>query len=150
MDFDNDYEQFKDQIFELEDKLRIFIDGSFQKLQSSSQALNLLKKFESFNIPCMKVCRKCHLTDLHLFTLYKDVVADKYSQILKTYGKEVENIKRMYQRLSEEPPVSRDMPPICGKIMWARQLFRRIHEPMTIFQKNSPEILKVSSFLPSL
>lgn len=32
---------------------------------------------------------------------------------------------------------------MAGKITWARQLFRRIHEPMRVF-KMYPEILKVS------
>ena len=32
---------------------------------------------------------------------------------------------------------------VAGKITWARQLFRRIHEPMRVF-KTYPEILKVS------
>ena len=32
---------------------------------------------------------------------------------------------------------------MAGKITWARQLFRRIHEPMRVF-KTYPEILKAS------
>ena len=32
---------------------------------------------------------------------------------------------------------------MAGKITWARQLFRRIHEPMRVF-KTYPEILKVT------
>uniref|UniRef100_A0A4W3JTU8 Dynein axonemal heavy chain 8 n=1 Tax=Callorhinchus milii TaxID=7868 RepID=A0A4W3JTU8_CALMI len=33
----------------------------------------------------------------------------------------------------EDPPLARDMPPIAGKILWVRQLFRRIHEPIDYF-----------------
>ena len=29
-----------------------------------------------------------------------------------------------------------------GKIMWARQLFRRINEPMELFQDKAPHLLK--------
>ena len=34
----------------------------------------------------------------------------------------------------DDPPIPRDMPPVAGKISWARQLFRRIQEPMEIFK----------------
>ena len=54
----------------------------------------------------------------------------------------------MYQRHSENPPVHRDVPPISGRISWARQLMRRIRNPMNIFERHpsclkTPEAFKI-------
>ena len=49
------------------------------------------------------------------------------------FNKEIENIRLLYQKCREDPPIPRDMPPVAGKIAWARQLYRKIQEPMDIF-----------------
>ncbi len=61
-------------------------------------------------------------------------ITEKYSQILSRFGREIENTSRNYQRHKNDPPVARDLPPISGKITWARQMFQRIQEPMEVFQ----------------
>lgn len=71
----------------------------------------------------------------------KDAIADKYHKILLHFGREIENIQKIYQRLRHDPPIARDLPPISGKIMWSRQMFRRIQEPMEHL-KGYPEILQ--------
>ncbi|KAM4694178.1 LOW QUALITY PROTEIN: dynein axonemal heavy chain 8 [Discoglossus pictus] len=43
----------------------------------------------------------------------------------------------LYQCYRDDPPLARNMPPVAGKILWSRQLFRRINEPITYFNKNS-------------
>ena len=63
-------------------------------------------------------------------------------------------VAKIYQKNSKEPPIPRDLPPIAGiklhffllkslkfllfsgRIVWARQLYKRIHEPMEIFSSN--------------
>jgi dynein heavy chain, axonemal len=35
-----------------------------------------------------------------------------------------------------QPPIARDLPPIAGKILWSRQLYKRIHAPMCVFGAN--------------
>ncbi|OXB65796.1 hypothetical protein ASZ78_008863, partial [Callipepla squamata] len=42
-----------------------------------------------------------------------------------------------YQIQKDCPPLPRDMPPVAGKILWVRQLFRKINEPINYFHKNS-------------
>ena len=71
----------------------------------------------------------------------KEAIAEKYHKILLQFGRDIENIQKTYQRLRHEPPIARDLPPIAGKIMWARQMFRRIQEPMEHLKKY-PEILQ--------
>ena len=65
--------------------------------------------------------------------------------ILHTFGHEIEDIKKLYQKFRDDPMIARDMPPIAGKIMWSRQLFRKIEEPMIVFMDNAPELLKVNT-----
>ena len=43
-------------------------------------------------------------------------------------------LSQAYQRHKDDPPIPWDMPPVAGKISWARQLFRRIQEPMDVFK----------------
>ena len=69
------------------------------------------------------------------------MIPEKYAQILSRFGREIENTSKNYQRNKNEPPVARDLPPIAGKIMWARQMFRRIQEPMETFQQR-PQLLQ--------
>ena len=74
---------------------------------------------------------------------------DKYMRVLANYGRDLETVRKFYQKGKEDPPILRNVPPIAGKIVWARQLYRRIEQPMRAF-KAKPEILKVrfiSNFL---
>jgi len=66
----------------------------------------------------------------------------KYLYVLGTYSKELEAVRRIYQTDKTDPSVSRNLPPIAGRIAWSRQLFRRIDTPMKVFRLNA-EILKV-------
>ena len=44
------------------------------------------------------------------------------------------NFLQLYQKYREDPPIQRDMPPIAGKIAWARQLTRKIQTPMMVYR----------------
>lgn len=45
-------------------------------------------------------------------------------------------VSRNYTKQKMDPPIGRDLPPVAGKILWARQLYRRIQEPMDLFQEH--------------
>ena len=45
-------------------------------------------------------------------------------------------VQDLYSDHKENPPIARNLPPISGKIAWARQLYRRISGPVEVFQKN--------------
>lgn len=40
---------------------------------------------------------------------------------------------QLYHSQKDDPPLARNMPPIAGKILWVRQLYRRISEPINYF-----------------
>lgn len=71
----------------------------------------------------------------------KEPLKDQYTRLLIQFGKEIDHTTKIYQKHKNDPPIGRDHPPIAGKISWARQLYRRIQEPMEAF-KNHPSILR--------
>lgn len=67
---------------------------------------------------------------------------EKYMRVLMNYGKDLEAIRKAYQKYKAEPLIPRNLPPVAGRIAWSRQLYRKIEHPMKVF-KTKPEILKV-------
>ncbi|XP_074644897.1 dynein axonemal heavy chain 5-like [Tubulanus polymorphus] len=125
MEFDQDFEDFKRAVAEMHANIVAFMDQRFEKISSTQRALWLLRKFEHLNLPNLGI-------------------QDKYARIMSHYGRDIEMVSKIYQKNKADPPVARDLPPIAGKIAWARQLFRRIQEPMDMFQQQVPNILQGS------
>ena len=74
-------------------------------------------------------------------------IDDKYRRILENYGADVDMISKLYTKQKCDPPLGRDQPPIAGKILWARQLFQRIQQPMQLFQEH-PAVLQTAEAKP--
>lgn len=68
-------------------------------------------------------------------------IDEKYQKIFHNYGHDIETVCKIYTRHKKDPPLARNLPPIAGKILWARHLFHRIKEPMEIFQRH-PTVLQ--------
>ncbi|KAL4616938.1 dynein heavy chain 5, axonemal [Arapaima gigas] len=116
-DFDQDYDEFYKSTKELHDQLKDFMENTFDKIQNTARALDILKKFERLGIPGLGI-------------------HEKYQKVLLNYGRDIEMVSRIYTKQKGEPPIGRNLPPVAGKIMWVRQLFRRIQEPMELFQQH--------------
>ncbi|KAI8792083.1 dynein heavy chain 5, axonemal [Biomphalaria glabrata] len=123
-EFDNDYVEFKTQIENLRSSIQSFVDAWFSKSLSTEKALELLDKFEAISAAQLDL-------------------TEKYMRVMMAYGRDLESIRKVYQKHKSDPQIPRNLPPIAGKIAWARQLYRKIETPMKIF-KNKPEILKNS------
>ncbi|XP_054841808.1 dynein axonemal heavy chain 5 [Eublepharis macularius] len=117
-DFDQDYEEFCKQTSDLHHQLQTFMDITFEKITNTERALAMLKKFERLGIPNLGI-------------------SEKYQLILQNYGHDIEMVSKLYSKQKTDPPMARNLPPISGKILWARQLFHRIQEPMSLFQQHS-------------
>jgi len=89
----------------------------------TEQYLKLLVKFEQIDA--------CQLD-----------VTGKYMKVLSSYGRDLEHVRALYHAERTSPTAPRNLPPIAGRIAWARQLFRRIEAPMKVFKKHS-DILQV-------
>uniref|UniRef100_A0A3B3YD38 AAA+ ATPase domain-containing protein n=1 Tax=Poecilia mexicana TaxID=48701 RepID=A0A3B3YD38_9TELE len=97
-------------------QLKTFMDNTFEKIQNTERALNVLKKFERLGIPDLGI-------------------NEKYQHILQNYGRDLEMVSNVYAEQKSDPPVARNMPPVAARIMWARQLYSRIRAPMNLFEK---------------
>ncbi|XP_049624319.1 dynein axonemal heavy chain 5 [Suncus etruscus] len=122
MDFDEDYKEFCKQINDLHTELQKFMDATIENIQNTNLALSMLKKFERLNIPNLGI-------------------EDKYRWILEKFGADIDLISKLYSKQKDDPPLGRDQPPVAGQILWARQLFHRIEQPMQLFQQH-PKVLQ--------
>uniref|UniRef100_A0A673Z4U5 Dynein heavy chain 5, axonemal-like n=1 Tax=Salmo trutta TaxID=8032 RepID=A0A673Z4U5_SALTR len=122
LEFDSDYTEFKLQIQGLFQSLQSLLVTWFEQSLTTERMLDLLSKFEN------GVGKQLDLTD-------------KYMAVLQRYSRDLELVRKLYQKQKDNPPIPRNMPPVAGKIMWSQQLFRKIELPMSIL-KNKMDILK--------
>ncbi|XP_064014378.1 dynein axonemal heavy chain 8 [Pogoniulus pusillus] len=119
-EFDVDFLNFMTKIENLEVQIQTFMRTCFGRILSSQHALQLLQRFQNLRMPCLK-----------------EETAHTIGCILQHYLGELEATKKLYEIQKDAPPLPRDMPPVAGKILWVRQLFRRINEPISYIHKNS-------------
>ena len=84
-----------------------FMNQRFERIIDTQQAIRLLRKFETLNLPNMGI-------------------QDKYLRILNHYAKDIDYVSRTYQKNKTDPPVARDLPPIAGKVLKWNFYFRGI------------------------
>ncbi|XP_078614026.1 dynein axonemal heavy chain 5-like isoform X9 [Branchiostoma floridae x Branchiostoma japonicum] len=116
--------EFRSQIDGLQMSLQNFVDQWFERNLTTEKALELLEKFEKI--------RGAKL-DLE----------EKYMRVLGWFGRDLENIRKAYQKFKDNPSIPRNLPPVAGKIAWARQLYRKIETPMQYFKKK-PDIMRTA------
>ena len=118
--FDRDYVEFNVRISELEGGMQEIVDHSFENISSISHSLSLLRKFQNI------LQRESLKADLD----------SKLNIIFLNYGLELEKTQQLYEKLKEDPPMPRNLPPVAGNITWSRHLLKRIEEPMQQFEAN--------------
>ncbi|KAJ1555489.1 Dynein heavy chain 8, axonemal, partial [Nowakowskiella sp. JEL0078] len=119
MEYDSDYNSFKKQIADLEASLQQFIDASFEHITSTEQSLLLLSKFSQ-------------IKDMQL-----DLESKYHSVFVHYTRRDLEGVRKLYQKYKEHPPLHRNAPPVAGSISWSRQLYRRIENPMKHFKEKT-------------
>ncbi|KAJ1345302.1 hypothetical protein BSLG_000815 [Batrachochytrium salamandrivorans] len=119
MEYDSDYNNFKKQVSDLEGTLQKFIDSSFEHITSTEQSLELLFKFSQIKDMQLDFESKSHALFVH------------YTR------KELEGVRKLYQKYKDAPPIPRNTPPVSGAISWVRQLYRRIETPMKHFKSRT-------------
>ena len=77
---------------------------------------------------------------LHRESLRADL-DKKLTVVFHNYGIDLEASQLLYERHKDNPPIARNLPPVAGNILWARQLLRRIEAPMAIF-KDSADLMR--------
>jgi dynein heavy chain len=121
-DFENDYNDFKSQVDALQLQLQTYIDTWNRNSYTAEQSLDFLEKFQ--RLDGLKI-------DYN----------GQYSKLLQEYSRELDTVKKLYEKNKTDPVLPRNLPPMSGRIAWSRQLYRRISEPIKQFAKR-PELLK--------
>ncbi|KAF3703904.1 Dynein heavy chain 5, axonemal Axonemal beta dynein heavy chain 5 Ciliary dynein heavy chain 5 [Channa argus] len=129
LEFDSDYADFQLQVQGLFESLQSLLNFWFHQSLTTEQMLELLAVFESG--PTARLDLKQH-----------------YLLLLLRYSRELELLKKTYQKQRDRPPLGRNLPPVAGRILWCRQLFRKAEAPMLILKKKlnilkGPEMTKV-------
>jgi len=118
--FDRDFLEFNVNVGELESSLANFINSSFDHIRSTERALALLHTFDNA---------------IHRDSLKGDL-GSKYAVVFNNFGQDLLAVQHLYEKSKHSPPVIRNSAPIAGNVMWARQLLRRIEDPMKMFKDN--------------
>lgn len=113
--FDKDYAEFKQNVIDTEWELEEFVGSSLEKMGNVDNVLRLLNRFEKLNLEC-----------LHL--------DERYLETLELFQNEIEVLRDKYNEHRQNPAIPRNMPPVSGRVMWIRQYYKRIEEPMEIFK----------------
>ncbi|MGH0119136.1 UNVERIFIED_CONTAM: hypothetical protein FKN15_052965 [Acipenser sinensis] len=92
-EFDNDYTEFRYQINGLYQALQTFVDSWFEQPLSTERMLDLLAKFEQI------AGEQLDMTD-------------KYLVVLQRYGKDLDLVRKLYQKQKDNPPTPRNIPPV--------------------------------------
>ena len=70
----------------------------------------------------------------------KDDLESKRLMVFRHFLGDLEVVSRSYEKLKNNPPLVRNVPPVTGNVLWARQLMRRIESPMQQF-RNHQELM---------
>ncbi|XP_058810344.1 dynein axonemal heavy chain 8 [Phymastichus coffea] len=120
-DFDIDYNEFKKNTGDTELELRKFFYISVDDLPSIEQTLAMIKRFQKLDFSQLWIDRK-------------------YLELIVMFEAEVENIRDGYNENRSNPPVPRNIPMISGRILWIRQLEKRMESPMEKY-KTRPKVM---------
>ncbi|ROT80144.1 hypothetical protein C7M84_001143 [Penaeus vannamei] len=123
--FDNDLEVFAASVRELLRRIHTMVEKEHEEIWETPMANKMLARFE-------RIAEVVPNLD----------VEGKLKRILARFHQELEKVTRMYNKQCENPPQLRGLPPVAGKIQWARSLFLHLEEPMMFF-KDHPVLLKL-------
>lgn len=109
---------FRQQVEEIEDMTKSFIERSFQKLRSAEGAFELVQNFR--NIQSRESINQS--------------IDERYKDILSQYTKELDQISAIFHEYESSPPSYKNFPPVAGAIAWARDLYIRAKTPILRFK----------------
>ena len=110
--------RFRDQIAQIEDMAKQFIDASFKKLRSAEGAFDMLQ-----NIKNIKSRESIN-----------NQLMSKWYDILDQYAREVDIIEEIFKKNKDHPPEVKNQPKVAGAIAWSHSLFNRIKKTIVRFQ----------------
>ncbi|CAG9855812.1 unnamed protein product [Phyllotreta striolata] len=118
VEFDNDYNEFRQNVVDSEWELEEFVANSLAKLNDIDNVIRLIKRFEKLNLEC-----------LHL--------EERYLEAMVMYNSELDFLRDQYNEERQNPVLGKNMPPVSGRIYWIRHFYRRMIEPMNVFRERT-------------
>ena len=58
------------------------------------------------------------------------------------FAHELEHVRKTYLANRSDPPIPRNMPPLSGRVAWARNLSRRLDVPVNVLHKLCPQMFQ--------
>lgn len=113
--------KFKENVRQIDLLLKIFIDSAYSKLKSAENALDLQIKLQTI---------EGHET-------IKNILRNKVPEILNQYNRELDLVVDLFEQGHENPPRTKNQPPVAGAIQWSRALFWRVKKPMLRFNQHN-------------
>jgi dynein heavy chain len=110
--------RFREQIIQIEDMAKQFIDASFKKLRSAEGAFDMLQNIK--NIKSREAINA--------------QLMGKWYEILEQYSREVDIIEDIFKKNKNDPPIAKNQPKVAGSIAWSHSLFNRIKKTIVRFQ----------------
>jgi|MDSW01.2.fsa_nt_gb dynein heavy chain len=117
--------KFRENVAAINETLQKFMDDSFTKLRNAEGAFDLLQKFRS--MPQSQEAQA-------------KLMERKTFDILTQYEGELDHVNVLFEGQSENPPLSKNQPPLAGAINWSHSLFLRIRQTIAKFQSMDEEM----------
>lgn len=123
--WNNTFEKFNESVGGIDNTVRTLIENTFRdQLNSSEGAFDLLANFQN-----VKTREKI-----------KDMLVLKYEDVLKKYQLELDEMRELFEKNRDNPPISKNMPLQAGKIAWARSIMGRIKAPIEKFKTKASKL----------
>ncbi|KAL5009692.1 hypothetical protein ScPMuIL_011997 [Solemya velum] len=114
------YDKFQAISLELEKFLTAYLHAIFMRKMKTQQGLDIITRFAP-------------VQNIHGI---RNTVSEKFVEIFNWYESDLEDVHVLYEANKNAPQLVRNAPPVAGAIHWARQLLKRIEDPMKVFRDN--------------
>jgi dynein axonemal heavy chain len=112
--FDDDFYQFRCQIKDLERRVASVIVSAFDDAATTDSRFKLFETFDG----------------LLERPIVKDEVDKRRASFIEAYGEDLMKVQEIFHKLSSDPRIDANLPPIAGALSWCRGLIDRVNAPL--------------------
>nr|CCC47395.1 putative dynein heavy chain, fragment [Trypanosoma vivax Y486] len=121
------FSNFVNMVANLDCEVSDFINKIFDDdLRSAESAFELLLSFKCIALRPQRVGDAFDTGSLF---------AEKADRILAQFFTEVERVRSIFFQLKDNPPLTKNQPPVAGAIHWSTSLFQRLKKPIVRFHQ---------------
>ncbi|PWV00092.1 putative dynein heavy chain [Trypanosoma cruzi] len=121
------YSNFVNTVANLDHEVSEFINKIFDDdLRSAESAFELLVSFKGIVSRPQRAGEAFDTASL---------LSEKADRILAQYFSEVERVRSIFVENRDNPPLTKNQPPVAGAIHWSTSLFQRLKKPIVRFQQ---------------